>query len=99
MWPSWIHAGVALLVLLTLLLTALAALLLWRDGYTRGWRAARARPPICLQCGYNLSGLTHCRCPECGREYTLESLWRTPSAGMRPSSAALVDAPREMKTG
>ena len=26
-------------------------------------------PPICPQCGYNLTGLTSPRCPECGRVF------------------------------
>lgn len=70
-----INLGVLLLVLLTLLAAALFVYLVWRNAYFRGWRAARGAPPRCPACGYNLSGLSQSRCPECGREYTLEQLW------------------------
>ncbi|MEK6799431.1 MAG: hypothetical protein AABZ12_10730 [Planctomycetota bacterium] len=77
-WQPWIDVGVGLLVLLTIGLTLLAIYLVWRDGYVKGWRKARERPPVCPKCGYSLRGLTHCRCPECGTEYELEELWRSP---------------------
>lgn len=32
--------------------------------------------PRCPSCGYALTGLTRTRCPECGREPTLEQLWQ-----------------------
>jgi hypothetical protein len=70
-----VEAGVWLLVGLVAALSLFAAFLLWRNGYVRGWRAARDRPPTCPKCQYNLSGLTQCRCPECGTEYRLEELW------------------------
>ena len=91
MHPFWIDAGVWLLVLLTGLVTALMAWLIWRDGFVRGWRASRSRPPQCPACGYNLSGLDRCRCPECGRTFRLEELWRhavTPGRGRRRSVPA-----------
>ena len=31
-------------------------------------------PLLCPRCGYNMRGLTHARCPECGTEYTLDAL-------------------------
>ena len=74
---EWINAGVALLVVMTAGLTLFVVFLIWRHGYARGWRQARGEAPMCPQCGYNLSGLTQCRCPECGTEYRLEELWRT----------------------
>ena len=77
-WQPWVDAGVGLLVVLTAGLTLLATFLVWRDGYRRGWWSAREAPPTCPKCGYNLSGLTQCRCPECGTEYRLDELWRTP---------------------
>ena len=73
---NWIQAGVALLIVATAALALFVLYLVWRDGYVRGWRAAREKPPACPHCGYNLSGLTHCRCPECGTEYRLDQLWR-----------------------
>jgi len=85
-WPWWIDVGVSLLVVLTGGVTALAAFLLWRDGFRRGWRRAREAPPMCPRCGYNLSGLSLCRCPECGSEYRLDELWKTPVVGLRCES-------------
>ena len=85
-WQPWVDAGVVLLVVLTAGLTLFAAFLLWRDGYRRGWRSAREMPPTCPKCGYNLSGLTQCRCPECGTEYRLDELWRTPVSSKREKS-------------
>ncbi len=75
-----IDVGIWLLVVLVVGLTMLVVHLIWRNGYVRGWRASRNQPPICPECGYNLSGLTHCRCPECGTEYTLDQLWQMPVA-------------------
>ena len=72
-----IYAGVALLVVLCGGLTVLAAYIVWRRGYTQGWRRARTQPPSCPKCRYNMSGLRHCRCPECGSEFDLQELWRT----------------------
>lgn len=73
---SWVEVGALALVLFTGLVAVLFSLLVWRRGYARGWRRSRGEPPQCLGCGYNLSGLTHCRCPECGREHTLDELWK-----------------------
>lgn len=75
-WQTWVSLGVVLLVLLTLLVAILAVFLIWKDGYRRGWMSRPIHPPRCLKCGYNLSGLTHCRCPECGSEFRLEELWQ-----------------------
>jgi len=75
-WQPWIDVGVIVLVTLTVGVTLLAVYLIWRDGYIRGWRSGRATPPTCPRCGYNLSGLTQCRCPECGAEYRLDDLWK-----------------------
>jgi hypothetical protein len=33
-----------------------------------GWRIPI--PPTCRKCGYNLTGLTETRCPECGEPFT-----------------------------
>lgn len=82
-WEWWITSGVALLVVLTGGVTLLVVFLLWRDGFRKGWRAAREQPPLCPRCKYNLTGLTQCRCPECGTEFRLDELWRTPVVGVK----------------
>ena len=43
------------------------------DRATRA-SAAKAIEVKCPNCDYNLAGLTATRCPECGKEYTLEAL-------------------------
>ncbi|MCC7290726.1 MAG: hypothetical protein IT449_01540 [Phycisphaerales bacterium] len=75
--------GVLLLVFLTLAVAVLFIFLVWRNGYVKGWRAAREAPPMCPACGYQMTGLKQCRCPECGRDYTLDELWKSTRAGMR----------------
>ena len=32
----------------------------------------RRRQGICVQCGYNLKGLTELRCPECGTAFEMD---------------------------
>ena len=73
---GWLEFGVIILVGLVGVVVLFAAFLVWRDGYVKGWRRARAAPPTCPQCEYNLSGLTACRCPECGTEYRTDELWQ-----------------------
>lgn len=74
----WVDAGVLLLVVLVALVTVVAAAVVWRNGYNRGWRQARSAPPMCPVCNYNLTGLSQCQCPECGTKFNLEQLWRSP---------------------
>ena len=42
-----------------------------RDGPIRALHRRRKRKKLglCLKCGYNLTGLTELRCPECGQEF------------------------------
>jgi hypothetical protein len=75
MFP-WVQVGVWLLVVLVAGLVVFVAGLIWRDGFIRGWRAARVYPPVCPRCGYSLKGLSQCRCPECGTTYRIEELWQ-----------------------
>jgi hypothetical protein len=53
-----------------------ATILIWRE--TAAERAARldksASALVCPTCGYNLTGLTDTRCPECGTQFTLDQL-------------------------
>lgn len=87
---DWIGAGVTLLLLFSLGLLVFVLFLVWREGYKRGWRRARSTPPRCLNCGYNLSGLTRCRCPECGAEFCIDELWRKPYIVDAAESARMV---------
>jgi hypothetical protein len=48
----------------TLLLAAYPAFALARAAVLRPWRRRRN---LCMYCGYNLTGLTRPRCPECGK--------------------------------
>ena len=41
-------------------------------GPLRSWR--RRRQGLCVKCGYNLTGLTEPRCPECGTEFDPSTL-------------------------
>jgi hypothetical protein len=69
-----IVVGVFILVVLTTGLALLGLFLIWRNGFVRGWRASRSAKPKCPRCGYDMTGLTHCRCPECGRESRIEDI-------------------------
>jgi len=58
------------------------SVLAWREtGAERAERLSNATAGggfvgilLCPNCGYNMTGLTQARCPECGTEYTLDSL-------------------------
>lgn len=63
----------------------IVAILLWLIGTVFVWRetaAERARrvkgstryAVTCPTCGYNLTGLSEARCPECGTRFTLDEL-------------------------
>lgn len=39
---------------------------------SRRRRSYRRRHGLCIECGYNLTGLPEPRCPECGREFDRE---------------------------
>lgn len=63
---EWL-AGIAFYVLAEFIL----AYLIWEVG--RHWRAW-PRGAVCPNCRYSLVGVTERRCPECGREFTLDEL-------------------------
>lgn len=42
---------------------------------------------FCVTCGYSMAGLSQARCPECGAEYTLESLVAANAARVHPDRA------------
>ncbi len=73
----WIVVGVGVLVVLTAGLALMGVGLVWRSGFVRGWRASRSAPPNCPQCGYNMTGLTECRCPECGQRFSIDQILAT----------------------
>ena len=59
------------------LIWLLGTIFVWRE--TPAERMARLgggeNAVACPQCGYNLTGLSESRCPECGRTYTLNQLF------------------------
>jgi hypothetical protein len=63
--------------ILAIVLWLIATVLIWRE--TPAERALRlaaspASAIACPNCGYNLTGLTESRCPECGSKFTLNEL-------------------------
>ncbi|HEX4124280.1 MAG TPA: hypothetical protein VHY37_06090 [Tepidisphaeraceae bacterium] len=69
--------GVFLAGILAILLWLIATVLLWRESPAE--RAARFKGSnrsaiTCPTCGYNLTGLSQSRCPECGSTFTLDQL-------------------------
>jgi hypothetical protein len=60
------------------LLWVTATIFIWRETpEERGLRltAGVRDAVICPACGYNLTGLRDCRCPECGATFTLDELF------------------------
>jgi DNA-directed RNA polymerase subunit RPC12/RpoP len=61
-----------------IMLWLIATIFLWRE--TAGERAHRVSGSTksaitCPTCGYNLTGLSEARCPECGSKFTLDELF------------------------
>jgi hypothetical protein len=59
--------------LVGLALWPVMAVILWRE--TPEERRRRTLKVSCPACGYDLQGLTECRCPECGEQYTIDQLY------------------------
>jgi hypothetical protein len=62
---------------LTIILWLIGTILAWQE--TAAERAARIKASgkstiTCPKCGYNMTGLTESRCPECGSKFTLDEL-------------------------
>jgi len=62
---------------LAILLWLIATVLIWRESAAE--RAERIKGSsksavTCPTCGYNLTGLSESRCPECGSKFTLDEL-------------------------
>ena len=75
--------------LLAIVLWLIATVLIWRE--TPAERALRlaaspASTVCCPNCGYNLTGLTESRCPECGSKFTLNELLAS-----QPNAKAEID--------
>ena len=73
----WIFAGGVFAMLLWLA----ATVFIWRE--TPAERAERIKGSsksavTCPTCGYNLTGLSEARCPECGTRFTLDELLALP---------------------
>lgn len=63
--------------MVTILLWLVATVFVWRETAAERARrvTASSRSAItCPTCGYNLTGLTESRCPECGSKFTLDEL-------------------------
>ena len=63
--------------ILTIVVWLIATVFVWRE--TPMERAARIKSSgrsgvACPNCGYNMTGLTEPRCPECGSKFTLDEL-------------------------
>jgi hypothetical protein len=75
----------------TMVVWLIATVLLWRE--TPEERAARLQALgggggiVCPACGYNLTGLTEPRCPECGARYTLDELLAAQPARVEATAA------------
>jgi len=74
-WDQWVGAffGIACGSVIWIVTTIFA----WRE--TAAERAARLGGAgrdavVCPNCGYNLTGLSGTRCPECGKQYTINEL-------------------------
>jgi small-conductance mechanosensitive channel len=69
--------GVFIGGVLTIILWLIATVFIWRE--TAAERAERIKGAsesavTCPNCGYNLTGLSESRCPECGSKFTLDEL-------------------------
>lgn len=47
---------------------------IWRETGAERLQRTSKRVIRCVQCGYNLTGLSEARCPECGKQYTLDEI-------------------------
>jgi hypothetical protein len=59
LWSLKVPLHLSLLALLPVVVYPILPLVVGRNRQKRGW---------CVKCGYNLTGLTKPRCPECGTE-------------------------------
>lgn len=72
--PAWIDSMSLTLPLLAAGAYMIGTAWIWRECADLGMTFDRPYP-LCPQCGYNMTGLTQARCPECGQSYTLDRLF------------------------
>ncbi|MGA2582770.1 MAG: zinc ribbon domain-containing protein [Tepidisphaeraceae bacterium] len=76
MGPDW-GFGTFVGGVLAILLWLIATVFIWRESAnerTRRISQSNRSAITCPTCGYNLTGLTESRCPECGSKFTLDEL-------------------------
>jgi hypothetical protein len=69
--------GAFIAEVVAMLLWVIATVFIWREtAVERAQRVARSSGSAiaCPNCGYNLTGLSESRCPECGSKFTLDEL-------------------------
>jgi hypothetical protein len=85
-----IFVGTAIAPLLWLVATAF----IWRENRTERAERVRSGPNhqalVCPNCGYNLTGLSIARCPECGAQYTVDELISLQPASATAMAAAVI---------
>jgi|SRR5436853_7567025 len=70
------------------LVGSIAALAAWPVMAALAWRETsedcrrRSLTVSCPTCDYDLRGLSECRCPECGEQYTLDSFYAAQLRGL-----------------
>ena len=75
--------------ILAIVLWLIATVLIWRETPAERAQRLAASPASaisCPNCGYNLTGLTESRCPECGSQFTLNELLAS-----QPNTKAEID--------
>lgn len=96
---GWRYGGLiqAPFVLLGVMLGSFAAYCFFRRRYQILLRReiSRAGTPLCLACGYNLTGIESPRCPECGTA----ALPRDAPADAAPASSPPQETPHSATTG
>jgi hypothetical protein len=81
--------GMFIAGILAIILWLIATVFIWRESPAeRADRLARsgASAITCPTCGYNLTGLSESRCPECGAKFTLDELMAS-----QPNSKVEID--------